>query len=206
MPPWRGALVAAILGTGLACAGKPPAAPPQPPAPVDAREYYPLDVGWRWAYDVQRGRENILAIYAVRKREAGEAVLEAGNETIVYEVTPAGIARATPSSEAQKREGAADFLLRSPVAPGARWPITEGWAAVVAVGQTVDVPAGKFANCITIEETRAGPRRLVRTTYAPGVGPVTIESQVESPEQGRYETTLRAALRGFTRPGQNPLE
>jgi hypothetical protein len=174
--------------------------------PEDARQYYPLEPGWRWAYDVERAGERILAVYSVRERRGSTALLDAGGETIRYDVLPEGIARAAVAPEADKRAGSQDFLLRSPVRAGARWPITEGTATVTAVGRTVTVPAGTFANCVTVEEAKDTPARLIRTTYAPGVGPVTIDSLVQIPGRNVYESNLRAALRGVTRPGEDPLQ
>ncbi len=202
--------VAAFSLLVLSCAGT-PARPPATggPPPEDARQYYPLEPGWRWAYDVERGSEGgaeqILAVYSVKERSGTTAVLEAGGETIRYEVLEAGIARLAAAPEADKRAGAQDFLLRSPIRAGARWPIADGTATVTAVGRSVTVPAGTFANCVTIEEAKDTPPRLIRTTYAPAVGPVMIDSLVQIPGRGVYESNLRAVLRGVTRPGEDPL-
>ena len=59
---------------------------------------------------------------------------------------------------------------------------------------------------VIVEENRRNPARLVRTTYAAGVGPVSIEYLVHEPTTGRFDTALRASLRGVTRPGQDPLQ
>jgi hypothetical protein len=171
-------------------------------APEDARQYYPLEAGWRWAYDVEKAGDHILAIYAVVERQGDTAVLQAGEEKIVYAVLPEGIARRAPDKESPDP----DFLLKSPLRAGARWPIDGGGTAVVAkAGHTVTVPAGTYANCVVVEESRVEPARLVRTTYAPGVGPVAIEYLVHDTGTGKYETALRASLRGATPPGADPL-
>src|SRR4030095_7900400 len=100
------------------------------------------------------------------------AVLQAGEERIVYAVLPEGIARRAPSPD----QPTGDFLLRSPVRAGAHGTIEGGGTAPVAqAGRTVVVPAGSYANCVVVEESRVEPARLVRTTYAPGVGPVALE-------------------------------
>jgi hypothetical protein len=190
------------------CATAPPATPTaEAPPPDDARQYYPLELGWKWAYDVQRGNEPILAVYSVRARQDSRVELQAGEETIRYEVTADGIARSQSSGEeADKRAPSTDYILRSPIRVGNRWPITDGLATITAVGQTVTVPAGTFTNCVTVEEAREGPSRLVRTTYAPGVGPVSLDSLVQIPGRSTYESTLRASLRGVNRPGEDPLQ
>ena len=99
-----------------------------------------------------------------------------------------------------------DFLLRSPLRAGAQWPIDGGTATVAAVGKQVDVPAGSYPDCIVVEESRTDPPRLVRTTYAPGVGPVAIEFLVHDPASAQFQTALRASLRGATPPGKDPLD
>jgi hypothetical protein len=45
----------------------------------------------------------------------------------------------------------------------------------------------------------------VRTIYAPGTGPISIEFLVLDLGSGRMEPALRAALRGVTAPGTDPL-
>ena len=68
------------------------------------------------------------------------------------------------------------------------------------------VPAGTYTNCAVVEEFRTSPDRVLRTIYAAGIGPVSVEYQVHNPLVGRFETPLRASLRGVTRPGGDPLQ
>lgn len=196
----------AAAACATACATTPATTPaPTAPPPEDAAQYYPLEQGYRWAYDVQRGQEQILAVYAVRARHGTSVELEAGGEVIRYEVLPDGIARSHSAGEVDKRGPPSDYLLKSPIRVGNRWTIADGVASITAVGQSITVPAGTFANCVTVEEAREAPPRLVRTTYAPGVGPVSVDSLVQVPGRGVYESTLRASLRGVNRPGEDPL-
>ncbi len=197
-----GWLAVACLLAACASSGTRSTGAAQPP-PEDAHQYYPLEAGWRWAYDIERGAERILAVYSVRGRTGDEVVIEAGGEEIRYRIHPQGIARPEPESEFDKRESVPDFLIRSPVRPGERWQIAGGFAHVTRVGQRVTVPAGTFDNCLTVEEARESPPRLVRTTYAPGVGPVMIESLAQVPGGRTWGPTLRAFLRGVTRPGED---
>jgi hypothetical protein len=127
-------------------------------------------------------------------------VLQAGDEKLVYAVRPDGIVR----GEARDAP-APDFLLKSPIRAGTQWPIDGGTATVASVGKTVVVPAGEFANCAVVEENRSSPARLVRTTYAPGTGPIAIDMLVHDDATGAYEPALRARLRGVTAPGADPL-
>jgi hypothetical protein len=167
-----------------------------PPASLVAGDYYPLNVGWKWSYQVERDGEKILAFYSVLERTPQGAVVQAGEERLFYLITPDGIAR---------KEGAVvtDFVIKSPVAVGTTWPIAGGTAAVRLVGQEITLDSGKYANCAMVEETRTDPMRLVRTTFAPGVGPVLVEVQVQ--DGAKFVTATRATLRGVTRPGQDPL-
>lgn len=199
------ALLALAAATGLGpallgCASSPAAAGRSAagPPPESAIDYYPLALGWRWAYQLEKGGERMLAMYGVLERIEDTAVVQAGDERIAYAILPEGIAR---------RDGlrVGDFVLKNPIRAGASWPIEGGQARVTAVGLTVSTPAGKFENAATIEETRTNPERVVRTTYAAGVGPVQVEMLVHDAAAGVLEVTLRASLVGVTRPGEDPL-
>jgi hypothetical protein len=73
------------------------------------------------------------------------------------------------------------------------------------VGQDVTVPAGTYDDCAVVEEVRTNPDRVLRTTYAAGVGPIALEYQVSNPETRKFDVVLRARLLGLTRPGEDPL-
>jgi hypothetical protein len=181
------------LGVSLAgCAGTSQTAP-APARTLGAADYYPLQPGWKWAYDLEKDGEHILAIYAVLERTPEVAIVRFGDESMAYGLTRDGIAQ---------REGVVngDYVLKNPIAVGAAWRVAGGDARIAAVGQAVTVPAGTYADCIVVETLRSEPARLTRTTFAPGVGPVALEVQVQL--QGRFITTMRATLRGLTRPGE----
>lgn len=190
-----GLLLSALPQLGCAT-GAVATTPDASSGPVTAADYYPLQAGWKWSYDIERDGQHILAFYAVVDRNGDTATVQAGDDRISYAITPLGIAR---------RDGAAlgDFLIKDPLAPGATWPLAEGKAQVVTVGQDVTVQAGTFKNCVVVEETRSDPTRIVRTTFAPRTGPIAVEVEVQ--EGGRFVTTTRAILRGVTKPGQDPL-
>ncbi|HTB57011.1 MAG TPA: hypothetical protein VLC06_04015, partial [Polyangia bacterium] len=57
-----------------------------------------------------------------------------------------------------------------------------------------------FLGCIVIEVTRTDPVRVTRTTFAPDLGPVMLEMQVQ--DGAKFTTTTRARLRAVTRPGE----
>ena len=184
-----------LAGLG-ACASAPSKPTTDPPKGLTALDYFPLDSGWKWAYDLDKDGDHGLATYAVLERTPNTAIVQAGLERLSYAVSRDGVAQ---------KEGAAvgDFVIRNPLALGTSWNVSGGRARIAAVGKAVEVPAGTYADCVVVEATREQPSRMTRTTFAPGVGPVEIEVQVA--EQGRYVTTVHASLRGVTKPGQDPL-
>jgi len=163
---------------------------------LTAADYYPLAEGWKWAYDLEKDGERILGIYAVVERTADGATILAGTEKLTYAVTPQGIAQMDSG-------GVGDFVLKNPLTKDATWPVSGGTARVVSTTAEVTVEAGHFYDCAIVEVTRADPPRLVRTTFAPDVGPVVIEVQVQ--ENGKYVVTTRARLRSATKPGDDPF-
>jgi hypothetical protein len=212
-----GLFVVLLAGPGaglLACATAPTVGRTETgPPPEDAAQYYPLENGWRWAYEIEKGGEKILAVYAVVQRSGRVAILRAGEEQLTYSVLPDGIVRGEATDPGfpvgpppQDTRLADDFLLKSPVRLGARWPIPGGTATVAEVGKQVSVPAGEFSNCVVIEENRSAPARMVRTTYAPGTGPIAIDLLVHDEVSGVFRPALRARLRGVTTPGTDPLQ
>ena len=190
-------LVILLTGTlsGLACATV-QKTPERVPPPEQAAAYFPLAPGWKWAYEIEKGGEKILATYAVLQQIGETVLIQAGQERNTYAILPEGIAR---------RESPGDFILKTPIRAGATWPLGSGTASVVSVGGETTVPAGTFANCAVVEEARRNPDRLLRTTYAAGVGPIALEYQVSNPETRRSDVVLRARLLGLTRPGEDPL-
>ena len=191
-----GLLVASL--TMLGCATAPATPQGSGPPPQEAAAYYPFTTGWKWAYDVEREGQRMLATTAVMERTGDTAIVLAGDQHISYALSAEGIAR---------RDGlrTTDFLLRTPIRAGASWPIEGGQARVATVGETLTVPGGTFPGCATVEESRTNPDRLTRTTYCAGVGPVRIEVQVHDPMSGTFKTEMRATLLGVTRPGEDPL-
>lgn len=180
-----------------ACASTQPAKPriPPPEAPAD---YFPLATGWKWAYEVEKNGDSILATYAVVNNTGVAAEVRAGDERTSYAIRPEGISRL-------EALGPNDFILKAPIRAGAEWTIQGGSARVVAVGESVTVPGGTFGNCAVVEESRTQPDRVLRTTYAAGVGPIQLEYQVSEGTPPRFNVVLRARLLGVTKPGEDPF-
>jgi hypothetical protein len=166
-----------------------------PRADLTAADYFPLATGWKWAYDVEKDGLNILATYAVLERTGDVAVVQAGDERLTYAITPDGIAQ-------KEGDAIGDFIIKNPVRLGSEWPVASGRAKIVSVDkQVVLEPAGQFSGCLVVEVTRTEPVRIARTTYAPGVGWVALELEVQ--EGQRFVTTTRAHLRAVTKPGDD---
>jgi hypothetical protein len=192
----RIALASSVLAASGCAASSSPTPPAAPQRAASATDYFPLEAGWKWAYDLERNGEHMLAVYAVLERVPDAAIVQAGDERISYAVLPQGVAQKDGST-------VGDFVLKNPVSLGAEWSVFAGTAKVTSTNAAVSVPSGDYKDCVVVETLRRDPTRVSRTTFARGVGPIAIEVQVES--QGRFVTTMRASLRGATKPGQDPL-
>lgn len=182
------------LATLSACATQGGSSNDVKPRPnLTAADFYPLTPGWKWAYDVEREGMNMLATYAVDSRTGDTAVVQAGDEKLTYTITPEGVA--------QVEAGAAgDFVIKNPVVQGAEWPVTGGKARIDSVGADFRLDSGEhYLGCIVVQVTRTEPVRITRTTFAPDLGPVALEMQVQ--DGPKFVTTTRARLRAVTRPG-----
>ena len=58
---------------------------------------------------------------------------------------------------------------------------------------------GRYAGCVVVEVTRVSPMRITRTTFAPDLGPIALEMQVQDGQT--FKTTTKAKLRAVTKPG-----
>src|SRR3954462_2934417 len=86
----RPAARATVLLLGLGAMGSGCASAPVSPGVAgpgkvaSASDYFPLDMGWKWAYDLDRSAEHMLAVYQVRERVPDGAIVQAGDERISY--------------------------------------------------------------------------------------------------------------------------
>jgi hypothetical protein len=182
-------LVALVALVG-ACARAPATAPRQP-APGD---YFPLAVGNEWVY-----RDESPALPPER-RGSTRAVR-------ILERTSDGYFR--DSERGELRVGAdclqdrARRLLCGPIAPGTSWTSivsvssTERYE-IAAVDESVVTPAGRFERCVRVRaRNRASPStdHVLEITYAPGVGPVRLETFVVV--DGKVTPQVRAVLERY---------
>jgi hypothetical protein len=191
---WR---LGILLGLAVGCAST-PANPVIAPRPnLKAADYYPLTSGWKWAYDLEKEGMNVLATYAVVERNGDVAVVQAGEERLTYAIGSDGVAQ-------KDGMAAGDYVIRDPLTVGAGWAVSGGRAKIVAVNTEVNVESiGRLGGCVVVEVAREEPSRIVRTTFAPEVGPVALELQVLTGQ--KYVTTTRAQLRAVTKPGDQNL-
>lgn len=162
----------AWLLLAAACASA-PRAPPPGAAPAD---YFPLAVGNEWVYQdlspaldpkVREARKRTVRILS---RAADGYFLD--NEK--------GALRADPDCLHDRLRR----LLCRPFEAGNAWTSVVGVSSteryeIAAVGEEVRTAAGTFRGCVRVRaHNRAGPDadHLLEITYAPGVGPVRIET------------------------------
>ena len=184
------------FGLAASCATNDAALKHVPRTRLQAADYYPLAAGWKWAYDLEKDGQKILGIYSVVERTSEGATIAAGTERLTYAIKPEGLAQ-------MDANGVGDFVLKNPLVKDATWPVSGGTARVVSTTEEVTVDAGHFYDCAVVEVARTDPPRIARTIFAPDVGPIVIEVQVE--QNGRYVVATRARLRSSTKPGDDPF-
>jgi hypothetical protein len=188
-------LTAGVLALGCATSGVAPTGI-MPRPNLTATDYYPLAPGWKWAYDVEKEGINILATYVVLERSGDTAIVQAGDERLTYAITPDGVAQADGGMRG-------DYVIKAPITLGAEWPVSDGRAHIASVSSDFKLDTGEhYLGCVVVEVTRADPVRITRTTFAPDLGPVLLEMQVQ--EGQKLVTVTRARLRAVTRPTDAP--
>jgi len=194
-PRFRLLVLTSLFWTACASTGGGPDVV-RPRAGITAAEYYPLTDGWKWAYDVEQDGTNILATYAVIEVKEKLSVIQAGDERLTYLVAADGVAQFDGHA-------IGDYIIKDPIKPGAEWAVAGGRARIASVDEELSVESvGRYAGCVVVEVTRADPARITRTVFAPGLGPVGIEMQVQ--EGPKFVTKVKARLRAVTKPG-DPL-
>jgi hypothetical protein len=183
IPAVRLAAAAALLTAACATTIRPAS-----PETTEPRDFYPLETGNAWSYDIDTGESSTtLAVSRVESFDGRLAEVRTGEALIRYEVLPEGI-RVPPGEE---------WVLRMPFQEGATWPGRGGRTArLVSMGLHVETRAGAFEDCLLVSETGGKLDFEVRTVYCPRVGPVSVESTMRSSSSNR-ELTVSAKLRGY---------
>lgn len=194
------AMLALSLASTLTACG--PATPEAEEPDVDRlapTTLYPMNEGAQWVYDVDTGGNEppTLGIFEVIEASGSQRQIANNRgmnaqgqvthgEPISYRVTEDGI-----------QHVGGGWVLRGPVELGAEWEAMGGRSArVTDLDATVEVFAGTYEHCVQVEETGGEDGRVVRTTYCPQVGPVVIESSMET-ELTMRSVSTSARLRSY---------
>ncbi len=169
------------------------------PPPADS-SYFPLAVGNRWVWEDQS------------PANAAPASARPQRTVTVLERTADGFFRDSERGELKVAGGCLQDrvrqLLCGPVAPGKAWrsvvsvSSTEQYE-IAAVDEVVETPAGTFRGCVRVRAlNRAAPGTdlVNEISYAPGVGPVRIETYAVA--GGQAAPQLRALLRSYKVEGR----
>ncbi len=183
-----------MLLTFAALAGACARAPAGPPRAAGASDYFPLAVGNEWVY-----RDESPALPPARRGDT--------RTVRIVERTKDGYYRDSERNELRADRGCvrdrARQLICGPIAAGTAWhsvvsvSSTERYE-IAAVGEAVATPAGRFENCVKVRAHNRAARAtdlVNEITYAPGVGPVRIETFVVV--EGRVTPQVRALLQSY---------
>ncbi len=164
-----------LAALAAACARAPV---PAPRAAAGApREYFPLAVGNEWTY-----RDDSPALPPERRGTA--------RTVRIIERTPDGYYRDNERGElrvdADCLHDRSRRLLCAPIATGKAWASVVSVSSteryeIAAVGESVETPAGRFEGCVRVRahnRASATTDQVLEITYAPGVGPVRLETFV----------------------------
>ncbi len=172
----------ALLVLLAGCKSGPPAAPDKPAAPTEAKAYYPLAVGNSWTYEL-RG-------FGQTRRET---VLIVGNDGPWFLDDHQGRLR----YESDGVRDADRYLLRTPLAAGAKWSAVENLVVqrfeVISLEASLVTQAGTFTRCAVVrnEQPLAKGKFVTEWTWAPGVGLAQIvTSTLDAQGKQQQQTKL----------------
>jgi hypothetical protein len=163
-----------LAALAAACA-RTPDRPAQARASQAPADYFPLAVGNEWVY-----RDDSPALPPERRGTPRTVRILERTGDGYYRDNERGELRADGDCLHDRSRR----LLCGPIAPGTSWSSVVSVSSteryeIAAVGETVSTPAGKFDGCVRVRaHNRAarGTDHVLEITYAPGVGPVRIET------------------------------
>jgi hypothetical protein len=167
----RGLVSLAVLAA--ACARAPVAVTGgQPEAPSD---YFPLAVGNEWTY-----RDVSPALPPDRQGTARTVRILERTRDGYYRDNERGELRADPDCVHDRSRR----LLCAPIVRGKAWSSVVSVSSteryeIAAVGEAIQTPAGRFDGCVRVRahnRVSATTDHVLEITYAPGVGPVRLET------------------------------
>lgn len=185
---WAGLCVAIALG---GCATTSDTKKPEAAGP-SAKDYYPLEVGTRWSYEV-----NLLG----EKRSIDVTIEKQSPDGFVVDSTGAQLMVDAYGVRDQKR-----YLLRNPLEAGTKWTNVVSVSSVeqyeiLAADQPCDAPAGSWQGCVVVESrnrVEEGKVLVNEMTFAPHVGIVRLSTVLEANGQRIPQSSL--ALTAYQRP------
>jgi hypothetical protein len=150
--------------------------------------YFPIQEGATWVWEVRSGEgktESSETVIKVESKDGKHTVtVDRGRDGVRvtghYEVSDRGLARVGGKGREAARVA---VLLKLPAKPGDAWTIDlpgkEGKVTcTVGAEEDVTVPAGKFRAIPVTTEFDLGTEKEKGTTwYAPGIGPVKIQTE-----------------------------
>ncbi len=180
-----------LAALASACARAPVPPPAREPSPAD---FFPLAVGNEWVY-----RDESPALPADRQGSTRTVRILERTKDGYFRDNERGELRADPDCLHDR----ARRLLCAPIAPGKSWSSVVSVSSteryeIASVGETVATPAGTFSGCVRVRaHNRASPStdHVLEITYAPGVGPVRIETAVVV--DGKVNPQVRAVLERY---------
>jgi hypothetical protein len=183
-------LLIALGALAAACAR----APVAPPRATPLADYFPLAVGNEWSY-----RDESPALPPDRQRATRTVRILDRTADGYFRDNERGELRWEPDCLRDR----ARRLLCAPLAPGATWASVVSVSSteryeIAAVDEAVATPAGRFDGCVKVRaHNRAAPStdHILEITYAPGVGPVRLETFVVV--DGRVTPQIRAVLERY---------
>lgn len=184
-----------LLGVAAACAHAPASAvrPAEPAAARAPADYFPLAVGNTWTYV-----DESPALPSDRRGAPRTVRILSRDRDGYFHDDERGELRA----DADCLHDRVRRLLCAPVEKGRTWSSVVSVSSteryeIAAVGESVTTPAGTFAGCVRVRaHDRAGATdQVLEITYAPGVGPVRIETYAVV--GGAVTPQVRAVLRSY---------
>jgi hypothetical protein len=145
-------------------------------------DYLPLDDNTVMSFETETegSAERGILVMQVRRPRTNVVELDVGGKIRRLDLTSDGV---------KIVEGG--WLLKKPLEVGATFPGQNGAVRVVSISRSVDVPAGRYKECVETEELGPGARTV--TTFCPLVGIALLEVEslaVDNP--GRVTARLKS--------------
>ncbi|WP_164014245.1 hypothetical protein [Pyxidicoccus trucidator] len=172
-------LATLLLGSGCT---KNVEAAPRAPSTDNVSQYYPLAVGNRWTYRLNRIASKQVTVEVLKEEDGYFHDNQRGQLAV----------------DSYGLRDAKRYLLRGPLQVGHSWTnvvsvsSTERYR-ILEVGVPCEAPAGAFQGCVQVEARNrmdANATMVNTMTFAPGVGIVRVDISVESKEGQRTPQVL----------------